>query len=104
MSLAIRSEAWAMSEVPLLLLLLHRGGRIVVDDPPLPLRALRQQHLLDDLRKGGRLALHGSRERVAAERTEPHAAHLGFLTWIQRHALVIDHDECSIARHHRTAA
>src|SRR5579862_4190395 len=101
MSLAMRSEAWAISEVPLLLLLLHRGGGIVVDDPALPFRALRQQHLLDDLRKGGRLALHGSRERVTAERTEAHAAHLGLLTRVQGHTLVIDHDECSIALHHR---
>src|SRR3984893_1620407 len=104
MSLAMRSDAWAMSEVPLLLLLLHGGRGVVIDDPALPFRALRQQHLLDDFGKGDRLALHGSRERITAERTEAYAAHLGPLAWTQRHALVINHDEGSIALHHRTAA
>ena len=74
----------------------------MIDDPALPFRALRQQHLLDDFGKGGRLALDGSRERLATERTEAHAAHLGLLTWAQRHALVVDHDERSIALHHGT--
>src|SRR3984893_5668684 len=101
MSLSMSSDAWAMSEVPFLLLLLHRGRGIVIDDPALALRALRQQHFLDDLGKGRRLALHGSRQWITAERAEAHASHLGPLAGPQRHALVIDHDERSIAIHDR---
>src|SRR5437868_1597119 len=103
MSLAMRSEACAMSEIPFLLFLLHRGGRVVIDDPALPLRTAGQQHLLDDLGERGGLAFHGTRERIAAERAESDAAHLRLLTGLQRHALVIDHDECPIALHNGTA-
>src|SRR5271170_5854784 len=101
MSLSMSSEACAMSEVPFLFLFLHGSSGVVIDHPALPLRAFCQQHLLDDFRKGSRLALHGSRERIASERTETHAAHLRFLTRMQRHALVVDHDERSVALHHR---
>src|SRR6266581_2739860 len=104
MSLSMRSEACAMSEVPFLLLLLHRSGGVVVDDPALAFGALRQQHFLDDVGKSDRLALHGSRQRITAERAETYAAHLGTLAWQQRHTLVIHHDECPIALHHRTPA
>src|SRR5450756_1578503 len=99
MSLAMRSEAWAMSEVPFLLLLFLGSGRIVIDDPPLPLGALRQQHLLDDLWKRGRLTLDGSRQRITPKCTEAHAPHPGLLTGTQRHTLIVDHDEGSIALH-----
>src|SRR4030081_308292 len=104
MSLSMSSDAWAMSEVPFLLLLLHRGRGIVIDDPALAFRALGQQHLLDDFGKRGRLALHGARQWVAAERAEAHAPQLGPLARMQRHALVIDHDERPIAIDDRTPA
>ena len=40
-----------MSEVPLLLFLLHRRGGVVVDHAALALGRARQQHLLDDGRQ-----------------------------------------------------
>src|SRR5579872_2791071 len=42
------------SEIPLALLLLHRGGLVVVDDPALALGGGGEQHLLDDRRQGVR--------------------------------------------------
>src|SRR5437764_14105509 len=67
MSVAIRSETWAMawgarsrwkacgdgvSEVAFLLLLLHRGGCVVVDHAALALRCARQLDILADGRQG----------------------------------------------------
>src|SRR2546427_268305 len=72
MSLAIRSETWAMSEIPFLLFLLHRGAGVVVDHPALALGGAREQHLLDHAGQRGRLALDRAGERVAAEGAKAH--------------------------------
>src|SRR5262249_5918902 len=109
MSVAIRSDWWAMSfpwigcrwmdegclearlalEIAFLLLLLHRGGRVVVDHAALALRGLREQHLLDDRGQRVGLRLHGARQRVAAQRAEAHALHHRHLALAQRHAVVV---------------
>src|SRR4051812_42531882 len=92
MSTAMRSEACAISrsrssEIPCLLLLLHRPGAVEVDDPPLALRRGGEQHLLDDVQQRRRLALDRARQRVATERAEADRTQLGHLAVAQRHAV-----------------
>ena len=65
----------APSEIALLLLLFHRSGRIVVDDPALPLGGPRQQHFLDDRGQRVGFALDRAGQRIAAQRAEAHALH-----------------------------
>src|SRR3954470_4861319 len=91
-----RSTA-CISEVPLSLLLLHRPRLVVVDHPALPLGVLREQHLLDDFRQRRRVALDRPRERVAAQRAEPHPLHHRLLAGPQPHPLVVHHDERAVA-------
>src|SRR3954447_4531533 len=86
-----------ISEVPLALLLLHRPRLVVVDHPALPLGVPREEHLLDDLRQCRRAALDRPRERVAAQRAEPHPLHHRLLAGPQRHPLVVHHDERAVA-------
>ena len=66
------------SKIALLLLLLHAAGaRVAVDRPPLPLRHGRGPHFRDDLFDARRVALDRPRQRIAAERPEPHLAQPG---------------------------
>ena len=44
----------------------------MVNDAPLPLRGLGQQHFLDDLLQGCRRALHRAGQRITPQRAEPH--------------------------------
>src|SRR4051794_17875987 len=81
------------SEVALLLLLLHGAGGVVVDDASLPLGAGGEQHLLDDLGERRRVALDGAGERVAAERPEADVLDHRLLARLERHAVVVDHDQ-----------
>src|SRR5579863_9025887 len=92
------------SEVPLALFLLHRGGLVAVDEAARALRGARDQHLLDDVVEARGLALDGRRERIATERAEAHHPHLLDLAGLQRHAIVIAHDEESVALDHRAGS
>jgi len=65
----------------------------MIDDAALALGALGEQHLLNDLRQGVRLALDGAGERITTERTEAHALQHRLLTRLERHAIVVDHDQ-----------
>src|SRR3954469_2531910 len=89
------------SEISLPLLLLHRRLFVVVDHPALPLAIARDEHLLDNLRERRRVALDRAGQRVAAERAEADALHLRFLTGVQAHPLVIDHQHRPVAVDHR---
>src|SRR5690349_3911274 len=100
------------SEVALALLLFHRGRLIAVDEPARSLRGPRDQHLLDDVIEARCRALDRGRQRIAAEGAETHHAHLLDLAGLERHPLVIAHDEktvalddrprrCEIEWHHR---
>src|ERR1700683_3851739 len=97
MSVAIRSEAWATLEIPLALLLLHRGGLVVVDDAALTLGGGGEQHFLDDLRQGLGLALDRAGERVAALSAEADLLHLRDFAGQEPHALVVHHDQLAVA-------
>src|SRR5690606_7266269 len=85
------------SEVPLALLHFHRGVLVVVDEPPLALRALRLDHLPQDLGEGGGSAADRARERVAAERPKAHGLHLRRLAGRKRKPRVVDHDQGALA-------
>src|ERR1700683_3660447 len=74
----------------------------MVNHATLTLGARGQQHLLDDLRQGGGLALDGTSQGIAAQGSESHAEHLRSLTRLQGHATVIDHDERASASHDRS--
>ena len=68
----------------------------MIDHTALALGAGRQEHLLDDVGERGRLRLDGPGERVAAEGAEAHRAHLD-LARLDRHAVVVDHDQRAVA-------
>src|SRR5215211_1342226 len=90
------------SEIPLLLLPLHRGRRIVIDQPALALGRRRDEYLLDNGFEGLGLALDRAGERVAAERAKADLPHPRTFAGLERHALVVDHDQRAVARDHRT--
>src|SRR5262249_38763785 len=58
------------SEIPFLLLALHRGEAVMIDEAAAPLGEPAFDQLADDVRDGRRLALDRARQRVAAERPE----------------------------------
>src|SRR5688500_11730209 len=94
------SISWA-SEVAFTLLHFHRAFLVVIDEAALTLAVGREQHLADDRRQRGRVRTDRARQRIAAERPEPH--HLGawHLAGAQPHALVVDHDQRALAVDHR---
>ncbi len=89
------------SEISLLLLLLHRGRLVVVDDPALAFRGRGDEHFLDDVEKRRGVAVDGAGQGIAAERAEADLAHLLLLAGHERQALVIDHDDLAVADDHR---
>ena len=93
--------AWP-SEIPFLLLLLHRCRLIVVDRAALALRGRGQQHLLDDLGQRRRAC---SRPRRSAGSSPAcgsgSSAARGTSPGAQRHALVVDHEQQPVALDHR---
>src|SRR5919204_2829290 len=88
---------WPRSEVPLLLLLLHRRRRVAVDDPTLALRRRRRHQLTHDAGQGLGVALDRAGQRIAAEGAEPDLAHARRLAVMERHPVVVDHDQRAVA-------
>jgi hypothetical protein len=74
---------------------------IVVDHAALALAGGGQQHLLDDLLQRVGLGLDRAGQRVAAQGAEAHLLHHRHLAGLQRHALVVDHDQRAVALDHR---
>src|SRR3954471_4997163 len=93
-------RGWS-SEIAFLLLALHRGRAVLVDDPALALGGARLQGLADDFGQGGRRALDRAGQRVAAERAEPHGAPLDRLAGLERQPVVVDHDELAVPPYDR---
>ena len=60
------------SEIPLLLLLLHRGLFVAVDQPALALGGAGGEHLGDDVFQAVGIALDRAGQRIAAQGAEPH--------------------------------
>lgn len=56
-----------------------------------------EEHFGDDVGQCRRVAFHSAGERVAAESAEPDVLYHRHLTWRERHAIVVDHDQRSIA-------
>jgi hypothetical protein len=75
-----------------------------VDHPTLTLGGGGEQHLLDDAGERVGVALDRARQRVAPERAEPHVLDLGHLARVERHAVVVDHDQHATAVDHRSFA
>ncbi len=73
----------------------------MVDQAALALRMAGQQHLLNDLRQGGGRRAHRPGQRIATQGAEPHALQLRRLARLQRHPLVIDHEQGAIPLDHR---
>src|SRR3954452_14040958 len=86
-----------ISEVPLLLLLLHRTAGVVVDHAALALRRGGEQHLLDDPMEVLGVALDRARERIAPEGAEAHAPQLRRLAGLEPHSVVVDQDRRAVA-------
>src|SRR5262245_7186900 len=97
MSSAMSSDWWLTSEVPFALFLFHRRDAVVIDESALPFGMLRQQHLLNDLRQRVGIGLDRTGERIATERAKADALHLWHFTLAQRHAVVVDHDQRTVA-------
>ncbi len=62
---------------------------------------VREQHFLDDRRQRVGVALDRPGKRVAAERAESHFPQHRLLARVQRHAIVVHHDQRTVALHHR---
>src|SRR5687768_1678419 len=62
-------------EISFLLLLLHRGGAVMVDHATLPLGARGQQHFLDDVRQRIGTAFDRPGQGVTPECAKAHPAH-----------------------------
>ena len=60
------------SEIPLLLLLLHRGLFVAVDQPALALGGAAGEHLGDDVFQAVGIAFDGAGQRIAAQGAEAH--------------------------------
>ena len=90
------------SEVALLLLLLHRAGRVGVDHPSLALAGLGAQELEHDRREVVGVALDRAGQRVAAEGPEPDLLDLDLLVGINRQPVVVDHHQHPVALDHGT--
>src|SRR5690606_9646635 len=88
-------------EVPLTFLFFHRSRLIVVDHAALTLGSTGQQHFLDDFRQGGGGGFHRAGQRVAAQGPEAHHLHFRYFAGVQRHALVVDHDQRAVTLDHR---
>ena len=80
-----------------MLLLFHRTAGVVIDHATLTLGTRGEQHLLNDAGKRVGFTFDSAGERIATQGAESDAAHRWFLAGIQRHAIVINHDECTIA-------
>ena len=92
-------RAGLSSEVPFLLLLLHRPDLIVIDRPALAFGAAAGQQFQDDLGHGAGVGKDAACQRIAAQRAEAHHAHLG-LAPVQRHAVIVDHDDLAVMGNH----
>src|SRR5690349_180531 len=96
------AEAWRSNlEITFLLFLFHRRRAVVVDHAALTFGAGGEQHLLNDLRQRRRFTLDGAGERIAAERTKAHRLHFRTFAILQRHALVVHHDQRAVTTHDR---
>ena len=72
---------------------------LMIDCATLPFRGPSQEHFLDHLRQRLRVTFDGPGQRIAAERSEANRAlHRGFV-FLQRKALVVDHQEEPVALH-----
>src|SRR4051812_28689027 len=87
---------WRASEIPLLLLLLHRRARIVIDHATLTLGRARKRHLADDRGQCVGIRLDRAGQRIAAERAEAHAPYRRLFAVAERHALVVDHHQDAV--------
>src|SRR5262245_19625190 len=87
----------ARSEVALFLLLLHRARLVRIDQPSLPLRERRQQHLLNNLGQRRRIGIDRARQRITAEGPEANPAHFRLLARLERQSVVVDHDHRAVA-------
>src|SRR5437588_12691 len=101
---AIESEADTLSAIireTLLSRSSERRGRVIDPDAAASLGAPAEQRLADDGGQRIRLALDGGGERVAAERAKAHSSRRRPLAWLERHALIVHHDERPAALDHR---
>src|SRR5262249_45719322 len=94
-----RAEGNPASEIPLALLLLHRGVLVLIDQAPGAFGHARGAHFGNDLLEIGRRGIHGSRQRIAAKRAEPHQTLLRLLALVEPHTVVINDDDQAIAFH-----
>ena len=75
----------------------HGAGLVVIDQPALPLGHLRRQRLGHHAVEVNGIGFNGSSERPATKRAEADAAWLGRLAGTQRHAIVVEHQQCAVA-------
>src|ERR1700722_10697113 len=87
------SDRRASSEVPLALLLFHRGGFVRIDQASLPFGSGGLAHLGNDVAERNGFRLDRARQRIATKRAEAHAPHCRLLARHERQAIVVDHDE-----------
>src|SRR6185312_5358148 len=86
----------------LALFLLHRRILVAVDQTALTLRRAGGEHLRHDRLDRIGIGFNRAGQRIAAQGAETHQLLFRLLARLQPHAVVIDHDERTVASHDRT--